>query len=280
MYCTPKYFWRRLFAFIIDYGLLLIILAILFASLQPFIKARIQVPSALEINKCGQISDLGRFKDTVALMEHGKYRGLPHLFCSIYNMGFLEKNYLTLKVGYQEGNANYTKAINILVDNKTNLEPVPLLNITPIIYLISPLIIALFYRFFGNTPGKKITKLHLQTLSTKERPSKLFDFVKREYLKAFIYVAYALFAIGNGWIYISGLDVIKEIENIKELSPEATNFGVWFLIWTAGTLLVLSPYYVSFFRWRGAMFYDKMFGFEVRENQDPVNAEHKNTQDH
>lgn len=257
----PIHVWRRLIALLIDYSLIYIMVPVAIALIQPNIETKIQVPSLINTQACELASELGIYEGTTEQMKHEKYQSQPAAKCRFSSNGFLEKNYLILRVGYVEGNGTYTKSISILVNS--NLEAIPLFDLSPFLYTLVPLVFAVILFIFGNTPGKKILSLYLEN-QTKEKRT-LVRYIKREYLRNFPIVGIGIYQILFGIIYHPPVDIETEIANIKSIILENSGAFTSLLVTISLVIIVILPYPLSLRRWNGIFFYDKATGFDVHK---------------
>jgi uncharacterized RDD family membrane protein YckC len=251
----PRYFWHRVFAFLIDYSLIVLASTFIVAAIQPLVSTPLWAPALVNLKSCTDVTESQKSSQVAAALKLNGDETLFATLCQVSNLGLLKQQVLTVGASSQYGKSNQTRAVFYPVDDK--LQYAQTVDTTPLVWLICPAVFALWSIRFTATPGKKLAKLRI--VPVDRAISTAPNMLRREYLRFFPQVAYAALTIIFSF-FVSAPDSIEALATATQsLHPMSWQFIIPIL----AAFLLLAPYFYSFFRWRGKMVYDSIAGFEV-----------------
>lgn len=126
----------------------------------------------------------------------------------------------------------------------------------PFLYILMPLIFALFLAKQGHTPGKRALGLKVHN-DNMENPD-FMSALKREYLKGIFYVIGSLYGLYTMLALINiDIDIDAEIARNQSTEIGQPNFLVWMIVGVAAVIAMFWFHFGSFIRWRGQTYWDQ-----------------------
>lgn len=248
-------FWRRSIAYAFDLlicGFFATAIAIL---LNTVLSANVLAPALIKSGSCEMRDDLftAELMNELLPLEVGQNH--QQILCRHTNMLFTSFYTTTLRKSWRRGNANYS--VHIAFYSDENGEQVGYISSEPFLYLLAPLVLALFLVRQGQTPGKRL--LGLRVYNDAFDAPDLKSALMREYLKAAILVIGALLGFYT-MLETINFDIVEAAEVVQELSAELeqTNFLTWATVVEAVAAAALLWFqFGSFIRWRGRTYWDQ-----------------------
>ena len=228
------------------------------AALQPFVKVKMQAPALFHVTSCEDVTGSQRNSKVAAALNLQQGETFFATLCNSSNPGLLKQKSLNLGAFKQNGNVIQSRSLSYPVDQK--LDQIQVIDTTPFAYLLMPLVFAVCIHFLSKTPGKALMRLELAPADPDKKT--LTSLLCREYLRLSPLVA---FGIIGAIALLSGAATASAEEFAKAASANSPLLLWAFLLFAVGALLFI-PHLVSLARWRGRMFYDAIFGFEVRKH--------------
>ena len=248
-----RHFFRRFFAFLIDFSLLAVVSTIVVAALQPLTSTPLWAPSIFSNNRCSDITESHKSLVFPEFEIHENEKLFLRL-CKVSNLGLLEQKVLQVGSVSVDGNHTRTRAIFYPVDDK--FQRVQIFDASPFIWIICPMVFAMHNYSFGATLGKKL--LQLRIVSPDIMGRNLKSLMKREYLRLFILILINLFTLIATYVFPNAL---------SEFGTEMLNKNDYTMIYimSAMNMILITPYIYNISIWKGKMFYDRITNLEVRD---------------
>jgi hypothetical protein len=239
---TPRYFWRRLFAWVID-GLIAALISTIL--LWPFLGDRSIIrldQEYLYFTNCHQITEMG--DDLRAL--YPDYRLIGGAICDHYTFFVFNGQSLNL-TAEQDGSdtrINISRPITFSGENSEFVAPIePQSPVTLAIFIFGS---ALFLTFATGTPGKRLLGLYVEPDAAFPR------LLKRECLRNLPYILYAISNFPNFFFYETTSPATVSLISYAQLATQIAALIVAVFLWL-----------IPLIRWRGTMPYDRATGLVV-----------------
>ncbi|MCP5082140.1 MAG: RDD family protein [Alphaproteobacteria bacterium] len=260
-----RYFWRRCFAYAIDLLICSIFVTIIAATLNGAFSSRILAPALLKLTNCEARDDLvakERMNELLPLEEGQKHQ---QFLCKQTNM-LTTSHYTTIfqKTWKKENN---TYRVNLNYYSDENGKQHTYIISDPFLALVAPLIFALFLTKWGQTPGNRLMRLAVNTAAF-EKPD-IKSSLKREYLKAVIFVIISLFSLYTVYMSIN-FDIDEAAKLLRSMSSdlEQSGFWKWMALGFAFSMAAIWFQFGSFLRWRGRTYWDQFANLNTGLTED------------
>jgi uncharacterized RDD family membrane protein YckC len=256
----PRYFWRRAFAFLVDW---IVVVAVLFAVLFAVRFATgidLGVPQFMTTTRCKAAPpDLALVREVEAQWPLGPGETRINLLCRIDAMGkppaFMFHTNVTSVTGGSSWKTNRT--VSTLVDEAGNELPM-----TPGLDLSFPIALGLFSFMEANgrrSPGKRLMSLRVRTEDARPLgwPTALGRTCLK-FLPALLIGGVYLYTVLIMWSGSGSQSAFKNnVDQMKDGMPPG-------ILWMFGLgLFTLVWWFGPFFVWRGRTFYDRFARTEV-----------------
>ncbi len=253
----PRLFWLRALALLLDLALASIVAVLLAAAVQPFVSVKLDARTLVNYKSCEDVTEKVRSSPTVAALNLQPGETFSAAVCEKSSLGLMKQRTLTFTATEQSGNVQQNRSLYYPVDE--NLEQIAVFDIEPLDLILTPLALGLWAGWRGRTPGKAMVGLEL----IADRPDgKSFSaMLGREYLRLLPFAALGLAGLVG---YFAGAGSFSAAEFTEAAGNGASPFLASALQSLAAFLLFV-PHLSNLARWRGRMFYDRIFGFEVRK---------------
>lgn len=249
-----RFFPRRVAALIVDGLLFYAVVWALGLLLQPIIPIRVLIPSPFGGYVC-QAAELNKNTSqavTWLAPQYGETISLGDCTSSLF--GLDERRMITVAAIRRDGNMRFTRSISYLSNSEQ--EPIPYIDLQVPMLILMPGIFAFILAKMGSTPGKALFKLAVRNRDNSR--ANMRQYFIREYLKNLPVIILAGLTLAVTPIVLFPVDYPRLAERVQ--GGAATP-----LLILSGVIAVIgiAVFLVSFFRWRGAMFYDHFAGVEV-----------------
>jgi len=265
----PRYFWRRVAAYLID------VIIIEFALILFFLIVSIGTPWNLSIplfqsNQCSPMASGPLIEKIEAQwpLKPGETR--VNKLCHVSWLGSDGYNLLFSSVSSKEGATTYTRSFSAVVDkNGSPIDPRTNSNapMSDLVLLIIPLVLAYGSADGRRTPGKRL--LSLQVTTVEDSSPGFGTELKREVLKFLPLIVLSLLSVGSFLMTKAGsddLDLVIErgIQTARDsslLSADGATTSI--LLPPIVVILGLIWWIYPLIIWRGQTFYDRFSNCKV-----------------
>lgn len=245
---TPRLFWRRAFALIIDLAIATALFVAALIALQPVFPDQIVFDAPIGIRQCAEIEETDKLRDYARQLDPSLELPRTYIWCKESFFGVLEYQKLAVHVTTaEEEGVKHTNGLTLFVDE--NLDQFTPFDFGTLFTFAIPLFMAMSTYWAGVTPGKKLLGLRLATPSP--RPS-FKQLLWREILRFAPFVFWGALQL----IFLILFTIFSPTEIIAwtfGLIDNPFYWGLYFLVHTLSMLYYLVP----MVRWRGSMLYDK-----------------------
>lgn len=255
---TPRYFWRRLAAYIIDVVSLIILLTAIVALIQPYVSTQLIAPTLVKSSLCKPVENLTQIGYAIAFLDPVPGDKAVFGICETSSPGSPTRRVLTIGLQRIEGNVVVSKLTNFYVDEQ--LRPLAHLDVGNALFLLMPLLFAIMLARTRTTFGKKLLGIRLENINGQ--PTNLVRYAKREYLRFLPGVLFSLGTITSGAAYFHPDNLERYISKIQN----GSSIWIYPLVFGLVIFAIFITFLISFIRWRGGMVYDRFAGFEVRRS--------------
>ena len=260
----PRYFWRRVFAFLGDLLLAGLFFGILVFVVDLAVPIKIVAPEVPKFNTCSEPRTLisEETMHTILPLKEGEvhYQAL----CKTTN-GFFSTFYTTV-IGKQWSEGSQTKDTKISYNSDRDGVPVSVLFTDPFFAILVPLLFAVILSRYGTTPARHL--FILAVCDENEQPPSLLSALKREYLKWLPMVVGSVFSmqdiykpsefIDDKTLYSELVKAASDLDKLAETTTnEVTIVTSDYLLLAVFAILFFGFYFGSFIFWRGQTFWDR-----------------------
>jgi uncharacterized RDD family membrane protein YckC len=251
----PRLFWLRALALLLDLALASVVAVLLAAAAQPFVAVKLEARTLINYQSCEDVTEKVRNSETAAALSLQPGETFSATVCEKSSLGLMKQRRLTFTASKQDGNIQRNRSLYYPVNE--SLEQIAVFDTQPLELMLTPLALGLWAGWRGRTPGKALVGLALAA----DRPDgkTLSVMLGREYLRLLPFAALGL----AGFIaYFSGAGDFRAEEYAEIVKTGASTLWASALQ-SAAAFLFFAPHLANLIRWRGRMFYDRIFGFEV-----------------
>lgn len=251
---AKRYFWRRLFAYVIDLLICGVLVTIVAVALNGVFSSAILAPSFIESTTCEAQDDLFTVERMNELLPLEPGQSHQQILCKQTNM-LTTSFYITeLQKVWTKENTNLSLNLSYYSDENGNQRAY--ISSEPFVYLLAPFLFALFLSRWGLTPGKRMLGLVVSD-EALERPD-LTSALKRECLKGSIFFIFALQELYTMFT-TNNLDLDEFAKLVQSIPAELeqVSFSDILTLDLALAIAGLWLLFGSFIRWRGRTYWDR-----------------------
>lgn len=214
----------------------------------------ILAPTFINSTTCEIRDDLFTTERMNELLPLEEGQNHQQILCKQTNMVATSLYITRLQKNWTDGNAYYSVHIDYHSDD--NGTQTVYVSSDPFLYLLMPLVFALFLAKQGQTPGKRILGITVYDANFENPDFK--SALKREYLKGIFYVTGSLFGFYTILGFVN-IDIDEAAEMLQSKSAELgqSNFQVWIVVGAAVAIAMFWFHFGSFIRWRGRTYWDQ-----------------------
>ena len=258
-----RFFWRRVFAYLIDLMVLAAFLSALAVLLNVVSDTKFMAPSFVNSKYCKPANFMSseRF-DNIIPVEPGVLRSQS--VCKYTTMGVTTSYIGVLASQSKKNGITHKSQISLPIDKNGNR--IRMFPLDPIMYLFAPLFFALLISRYGKTDGKRW--MGLRVTNKYENAPDFKTAMKREYIKGLPLVISALVGIVEVYLYME-MDFESSVillDNMTGLLNFVGGFGVAFAVGISISIALFWFMFGSFIRWRGQSYWDRWTGLFVNGN--------------
>jgi uncharacterized RDD family membrane protein YckC len=252
----PRLFWLRALALLLDLALVSVIAVLLAAAVQPFVAVKLEARTLINYKSCEDVTEKVRGSQTAAALNVQPGETFSAAVCGKSSFGLTQQRRLTFTATKQDGNIQQNRSLYYPVND--NLEQIEVFDTEPLELMLAPLALALWAGWRGRTPGKAMVGLAL----VADRPDgkTLRSMLGREYLRL---LPFAVLGLAGFIDCFSGAGSLSP-EEFAKAATDGSPLWLASALKSAAAFLFFVPHLASLIRWRGRMFYDRIFGFDVR----------------